>query len=109
VRLQQLLANLLNNAMTHGDTRRAIRVDGRVEDNAVVLEVTNFGTPIDPATQGMLFQPFYRPESATPRPGLGLGLYIASEIARAHGGTLTVCSSTDEGTCFTLRMPLTGA
>ncbi len=109
VRLQQLLANLLNNAMTHGDTRRAIRVDGRVEDNAVVLEVTNFGTPIDPATQGMLFQPFYRPESATPRPGLGLGLYIASEIARAHGGTLTVCSSTDEGTCFTLRLPLTGA
>ena len=109
VRLQQLLANLLNNAMTHGDTRRAIRVDGRVEDNAVVLEVTNFGTPIDPATQGMLFQPFYRPESATPRPGLGLGLYIASEIARAHGGTLTVCSGTDEGTCFTLRMPLTGA
>ena len=109
VRLQQLIANLLNNAITHGDTRRAIRVDGCVEDNTIVLAVTNFGTPIDPATQGMLFQPFYRPESATPRPGLGLGLYIASEIARAHGGTLTVCSSTDEGTCFTLRLPLSGA
>jgi signal transduction histidine kinase len=109
VRLQQLLANLLNNAVVHGDTRRPIRVDGRLEDSAVVLAVTNFGTPIDPATQVMLFQPFYRPESATPRPGLGLGLYIASEIARAHGGTLTVCSSTEDGTCFTLRLPLSGA
>ncbi|PTR30093.1 hypothetical protein C8J98_107229 [Luteibacter sp. OK325] len=108
VRLQQLLANLLNNAIVHGDRRRAIRVDGRLEDNSVVLAVTNFGTPIDQATQVMLFQPFYRPESATPRPGLGLGLYIASEIARAHGGTLTVCSSTEDGTCFTLRLPLGG-
>jgi signal transduction histidine kinase len=109
VRLQQLLANLLNNAVAHGDTRRPIRVDGRLEDSAIVLAVTNFGTPIDPTTQVMLFQPFYRPESATPRPGLGLGLYIASEIARAHGGTLTVCSSTEDGTCFTLRLPLSGA
>src|SRR6187402_317184 len=109
VRLQQLFANLLNNAVAHGDTRHPIRVDGHVEDDHIVLAVTNSGAPIDPATQGMLFQPFYRPESATPRPGLGLGLYIASEIARAHGGTLTVCSSTDEGTCFTLRLPLSGA
>jgi signal transduction histidine kinase len=109
VRLQQLLANLLNNAISHGDTRRPIRVEGHVEDRIVVLAVTNFGTPIDPATQGMLFQPFYRPEAATPRPGLGLGLYIASEIARAHGGTLTVCSSMDDGTCFTLHLPLSAA
>lgn len=109
VRLQQLLANLLNNAVAHGDTRRPIRVDGRLEDGTILLAVTNFGTPIDPATQVMLFQPFYRPESATPRPGLGLGLFIASEIARAHGGTLTVCSSTDDGTCFTLRLPLSGS
>lgn len=109
VRLQQLFANLLNNAIAHGDTRRAIRVDGYIEDDAIVVSVTNFGTPIDPATQGMLFQPFSRPESATPRPGLGLGLYIASEIARAHDGTLSVCSSTDEGTCFSLRLPLSGA
>jgi signal transduction histidine kinase len=108
VRLQQLFANLLNNAVAHGDTRHPIRVDGHVEDDHIVLAVTNFGTPIDPATQGMLFQPFYRPESATPRPGLGLGLYIASEIARAHDGTLTVCSNTDDGTCFTLRLPLAG-
>ncbi len=109
VRLQQLLANLLNNAISHGDTRRPIRVEGHLEDRIVVLAVSNFGTPIDPATQGMLFQPFYRPEAATPRPGLGLGLYIASEIARAHGGTLTVCSSMDDGTCFTLRLPLSAA
>jgi signal transduction histidine kinase len=106
VRMQQLVANLLNNAVAHGDPARPIRVDGQVHEDTVVLTVANFGKPIDPRNQDMLFQPFYRPNSSTPRPGLGLGLYIASEIARAHGGTLSVCSTAEEGTCFSLRIPL---
>jgi signal transduction histidine kinase len=106
VRMQQLVANLLNNAVAHGDRARPIRVDGQVHEDTVVLTVANFGKPIDPRNQDMLFQPFYRPNSSTPRPGLGLGLYIASEIARAHGGTLSVCSTAEEGTCFSLRIPL---
>jgi signal transduction histidine kinase len=52
-----------------------------------------------------LFQPFYRVSGQDSRRGLGLGLYIASEIARAHGGTIDVTSSPQE-TRFTFRMPL---
>ena len=52
-----------------------------------------------------LFHPFYRNKAHEHREGLGLGLYIAHEIATAHGGALTV-QSTDDETCFTFRMPL---
>ncbi len=51
-----------------------------------------------------LFHPFYRSGVEPHKEGLGLGLYISSESARAHGGTLTV-KSTDENTCFTLWLP----
>jgi sigma-B regulation protein RsbU (phosphoserine phosphatase) len=68
------------------------------------LAVSNTGAPIPSATLDRLFQPFFRGDARTSRQGLGLGLYIASEIARAHGGTLSVTSSSEE-TRFTLRMP----
>jgi sigma-B regulation protein RsbU (phosphoserine phosphatase) len=55
-----------------------------------------------------LFQPFARGDVRREQQGLGLGLYIASEIARAHGGTIEVTSSAEE-TCFTFSMPLDGA
>ncbi|WP_036140946.1 GAF domain-containing sensor histidine kinase [Luteibacter sp. 9135] len=106
-RMQQLIANLVNNAITHGDSRRPILVEGKDEGCAVTLAVTNFGEPIDPQTLDRLFHPFFRPDSSQPRPGLGLGLYIAAEIARGHGATLTVTSSAEAGTCFLFRMPTT--
>ncbi|MXO55325.1 sensor histidine kinase [Pontixanthobacter gangjinensis] len=52
-----------------------------------------------------LFQPFFRGAALPNRDGLGLGLFIASEIAKAHGGKLEVSSNTEE-TCFTFRMPM---
>ena len=55
---------------------------------------------------GQLFQPFTRGIARRGEQGLGLGLYIASEIARAHNGAIDVVSS-DGQTCFTLRMPIT--
>jgi phosphoserine phosphatase RsbU/P len=72
-----------------------------------VLAVCNKGAPIPAAAMERLFQPFSRGAVRPNQQGLGLGLYIASEIARAHGGTLEVTSSTDE-TCFTFSMPLNG-
>ena len=68
--------------------------------------MTNAGDPIPPYTMAQLFQPFYRGTLKRSLQGLGLGLFIASEIARAHGGTLDVNSSAD-GTRFTFRMPAT--
>lgn len=68
------------------------------------LSVVNAGDPIPPDAIKRLFQPFYRGDAQASMQGLGLGLYIASEIACAHGGTLDVESSA-ERTCFTFRMP----
>jgi len=67
------------------------------------LAVTNAGPPIPAAALDRLFQPFFRGEARSSQQGLGLGLYIAFEIARAHGGTLGATSS-PEKTTFTFRM-----
>ncbi len=69
------------------------------------LSVANAGEPIPADTVGHPFKPFSRPAARQGQPGLGLGLYIASEIAGAHRGTLAV-SSSREDTRFTFRMPL---
>jgi signal transduction histidine kinase len=74
------------------------------DEDTFEMAVANQGEPIPPATVQHLFQPFFRGTTRSGQQGLGLGLYIASEIARAHGGTLTVASSSEE-TRFTFRMP----
>jgi signal transduction histidine kinase len=104
-RIAQLLSNLLANALTHGAPGTPVRVDAHTDATRLELSVANRGDPIPPATQQRLFQPFSRASLRPGQQGLGLGLYIASEIARAHGGTLEV-SSTAEETRFTFRMPL---
>jgi signal transduction histidine kinase len=81
-----------------------VRVSASSDGDVFALSVENKGEPIPPGTVDRLFQPFFRGAGRTGQQGLGLGLYIASEIARAHGGTLTVASS-PERTRFTLRMP----
>lgn len=104
-RLGQLFSNLLNNAITHGSAELPIRVRASTSEDEFTLSVANAGDPIPPVAIDRLFQPFFRADTRESREGLGLGLYIASEIARAHGGTLDVASTADE-TCFTFRMPL---
>lgn len=104
-RVARLLSNLLGNAIAYGAPDQPVRVDGRTDGGALELSVANAGKPIPPETMERLFAPFTRGEVMSNRQGLGLGLYIASEIARAHGGTLGVSSTADE-TRFTFRMPL---
>ena len=104
-RMAQLLSNLVGNALTHGDARYPVRVRARTAGE-LELVVENRGEPIPEARMGTLFHPFSRGGASSARQeGLGLGLYIASEIARAHGGTLTA-SSDEFMTKFMLRMPL---
>lgn len=102
-KLGQLVSNLVSNALTHGAKFEPIEIEAQVVGEALQIKVRNKGEPIPSNARDRLFQPFVRGNETT-RKGLGLGLYIASEIARAHGGTLTV-ESTDEGTCFTFRVP----
>lgn len=103
-RIGQLASNLLANAATHGSADRPIRFEAVTRGNLFVLSVANAGEPIPADVVGRLFQPFFRGEARPSRNGLGLGLFIAWEIAKAHDGTLEV-SSTPEETRFTFTMP----
>lgn len=102
-RLGQLLSNLLSNAVTHGAKGRPVRVTASQSDEAFTLSVINRGDPIPPNMLRSIFEPFQRGRNPGGSSGLGLGLYIASEIAKAHGGELTA-SSTDGETRFTFTM-----
>lgn len=104
-RIGQLLSNLLGNAVVHGAPGTPIDVEAKVKDGTFELSVRNAGDPIPDAALAKLFQPFFRGEARPSQQGLGLGLYICSEIARAHGGTLTA-SSTPEATTLLFRMPI---
>jgi signal transduction histidine kinase len=104
-RVGQLLSNLLANALAHGDPAFPVRVRAQTRDGHFELSVANRGEPIPPAIVERLFQPFFRIEDRPSRQGLGLGLYIAHEIARGHGGSIDVRSTAEE-TCFTFRMKL---
>lgn len=102
-RIGQLLSNLLANALVHGAADRPVRVAAGGAGGGLQLSVANAGRPIPPGIRERLFEPFSRGEVG-PGAGLGLGLYIAAEIARAHGGTLAVTSD-ESGTVFTLDLP----
>jgi signal transduction histidine kinase len=104
-RIAQLFSNVLGNAVKHGGKDTPVRVQASTGEGAFRLSVANSGPAIPPSTINRLFQPFTRGTRATNPQGLGLGLYIANEIARAHGGMLTASSSAAE-TRFTFQMPL---
>ena len=107
-RVEQVLSNLLGNAISHGATNRPIGVELSASAHAAHVAVHNFGRPIEPEVFPVLFNPFKR-ASRTPEgrraEGLGLGLYIAERIATAHGGKIHVESSLEAGTRFELVLP----
>ncbi|QJE97660.1 GAF domain-containing sensor histidine kinase [Luteolibacter luteus] len=107
-RLSQLFANLLGNAIKHGKRDAPILVRACSGDGNFELSVTNAADPIPLEVRDRLFQPFTRGGKTEYQQGLGLGLYIASEIAKGHGGSLEV-SSDEDATTFTFRMPANGA
>ena len=102
-RMQQLLSNLLKNALVHGDPEQPVRVRGSTRDGHFELHVSNGGPAIPQPTIAQLFKPFWRASGQAANEGLGLGLFIVSEIARSHGGKLDVVS-TDEETRFSFLM-----
>jgi phosphoserine phosphatase RsbU/P len=104
-RLGQLVSNLLSNALTHGAEGAPVRVHATTDTVNFELSVANAGPPIAPEMMAHLFEPFFRGEVRKSQKGLGLGLHIAAEIAKAHGGTLNVVS-TDAETRFTFVMPI---
>lgn len=115
-RIRQVVVNLIGNAIQHGATDGpidlSVTTDGTASspESIAVLSVRNDGVPIPPALLPTLFDPLKRyttRESAQQRaPGsIGLGLYIVREIVLAKGGTVTVTSTLEQGTTFTVRIP----
>jgi sigma-B regulation protein RsbU (phosphoserine phosphatase) len=104
-RIAQLASNLLSNAVAHGDPHSPIEVLGRTHDDRFILSVSNGGPPIPAAARAQLFQPFFRGAVRRSQHGLGLGLFIVDEIAKAHGGVMNV-DSANKKTRFTFSMPL---
>jgi signal transduction histidine kinase len=108
-RVSQALSNLIANAVQHGADSTPIAVTARGEPDEVVVSIHNLGTVIAAEDQRQIFDPFARIVSAeSERPqqsSMGLGLYIANQIALAHGGSILVDSSEERGTTFELHLP----
>jgi PAS domain S-box-containing protein len=108
-RMTQTITNLVTNAIVYGEADAPIRVTiepERGDDELVDVKVHNDGPPIPPELVPALFEPFHRGNRQDRSPGgLGLGLYIARQIVQAHEGSISVESTENEGTTFTLHMP----
>ena len=105
-RLAQLVGNLVSNAMTYGVPDAAVRVVSTVDESTLAISVHNQGPPIPPDVLPHIFQPMSRgSEAGRVSRSVGLGLYIVSEIARAHGGHTSVASAAGDGTTFTTVIP----
>ena len=105
LRLARLFSNLIGNALSHGAADAPIKVGVTTAEDELVFWVANSGKPIAAEMMDNLFQPFVRGKT-THEQGLGLGLFIASEIARMHAGKVEAISTPQE-TRFVFRMPLT--
>ena len=107
LRLQQVLCNLVMNALKYGARDTPVRVVLTTGGDKLIFAVKNVGPMIDPVALGQIFDPLsrgYGLDSTDAEGSLGLGLYIASEIVRAHRGVIAVSSSTAE-TAFTVTLP----
>lgn len=109
VRLAQISHNLINNAVQHGG-EGAVRVSLRIAQGKAMISVRNWGSPIPAALLPVIFDPFVQGvrETRQRARGLGLGLYIVDQLARAHGGRVTVRSSQSRGTVFSVALPSGG-
>ncbi|WP_434391041.1 ATP-binding protein [Melittangium boletus] len=106
-RLAQVVQNLVVNALKYSPEDSVVRVRTLAEDGGVSLSVANQGEPIPEHLRVRLFEPMQRGTAEVDKQGrsVGLGLYIVRSIVEAHGGRITVSSSKDEGTVFTVHLP----
>ncbi len=103
-RIEQLLSNLLANAVEHGASNTPIDVSIDAQGSSFSVQVSNAGQPIPDERRARLFEPYFRGGQSGRHNGLGLGLYIVSEIAKAHAGSVQIESSA-ERTTFRFTMP----
>ena len=109
-RLEQVLSNLLQNAIKYSPTGGTIRVRLARQGNQAALTISDQGIGIEPDAVPRLFEPFYRSADAARQSvtGMGIGLYVVREIMTLHGGGVTVDSTLGQGSSFTIWLPLPG-
>lgn len=108
-RMEQVFSNIISNAVQHGDTTRPIQVELGMHEDFAVFTVRNSGEAIPEDVLPFIFNPMGRFSQRTaihhgPTEGLGLGLFIASEIVASHSGSIEVSSDTEQGTVFQVRI-----
>jgi len=103
-RLEQVLTNLVTNAIKYG-AGAPVHVDLFLRDGRAVLRVRDHGIGIDPEHHATIFERFVRLAPLEHYGGLGLGLFIVHEIVKAHGGTISVESAKGKGATFTVELP----
>ena len=105
MRIDQVITNLLSNALRYG-RHRPVRVHMEKVDGVAVVKVEDEGIGVAPEAQQKIFNRFERAVSANEISGLGLGLYISQQIVAAHGGEIRLHSEVGKGSCFEVRFPL---
>lgn len=106
MRLEQIMQNLLTNALHYTPAGGTVRVDGSISGDNVLLCVTDTGCGIAPEDQPAVFDRYFHTTTNTKHDSTGLGLTIAQELAHLHHGEITLQSEIGRGSCFTLRLPL---
>lgn len=108
LRLEQVVQNLLHNAVKYSPRGGEIRVTVQRSENEALLSVADQGIGIPEAELPRLFQRYFRASNAEARQirGMGFGLFIVREIVESHGGTVEVQSVEGSGSTFTVRLPL---
>jgi two-component system phosphate regulon sensor histidine kinase PhoR len=105
--LEQAVVNLLDNAIKYSDAESEVQVEAKKVDSKILINVRDQGCGIDQKHLSRLFERFYRVDKARSRKmgGTGLGLAIVKHITQAHGGHVTVESTPERGSTFSLHLP----
>lgn len=105
--LDNVFTNLLSNAVKYSPENPTIQIRGNIEDDCVVISVTDSGIGISKEDLPFTFKRFHRAKTAEGFPGTGIGLSIAHEFVKMHGGDISVESVEGVGSTFTVRLPIT--
>jgi heavy metal sensor kinase len=105
-RLQQVIANLLDNAVKYSGEGTEIEISAWAEDTCAVISISDQGSGIPPGNINQIWDRLYRGDHSRSQRGLGLGLSFVQAIVHAHGGTVGVESEMNKGSRFTVRLPV---
>jgi len=106
-RIEQVLMNLINNAVKYSPNKKEITIRAEKNEDSAIVSVIDFGIGMVNSDQELVFERFYRAnESGSTMPGLGMGLYISSGIIKEHDGEINVKSKLNEGSIFSFSLPL---